>query len=93
MDIQRWFWEHDVEHVITVEQQVGQLRAARLAVQLGPVPVSLRPGDRQHARRKVKAGLGDQGLGQAQIDPAVEQLTQQVRAQPALPFLRGRLLG
>ena len=63
-------------------------------MQLGTVLVGLGPGDgRQHVHGKIPPGLGDQGLGQARVDPAVEQLARRIGAQPALPFLHGRELG
>jgi hypothetical protein len=81
--------DHDVQRVITLQQQVRDAGPGQPAVQLGPGAVGAAAGGGEHAGGRVETVLGQLGLGDPGIDPAVQEPGQQVRAEPALPLLPG----
>jgi len=74
--------QYHVQHPVQLQQQMRHPGAGKPAAEFSAGAARHRPQRDGHAHGQVKLHVGELRLGGPRIDPAVEQLAQQLAAAP-----------
>jgi hypothetical protein len=81
-----------MQHLIAVQQNVRHSGSGEPVVQFGSDAIVDADGSSEDTSREAQTELSELRFGRRTVQTAVEDLRQQIRAQPALPLLpRGQL--